>query len=247
MNLRMDSIKKWCNAGLSFVYPEICQFCRKARAVPEEGYICGGCREQVRRIERPFCERCGIPVAGAVTVTFECAHCRGGDLHFGWARSAVAFEGPVMAAIHRYKYNRALWVEPFLGGLLVERAVPEITASDWRFIVPVPLHPIRMREREFNQAERLGRWLEKATGIPLNTQLLRRVQVTESQTLLTREQRRANIRNAFAAARRPELEGGRILLVDDVVTTGATTSECARALLAAGAAEVCVWTVARGL
>jgi len=114
-------------------------------------------------------------------------------------------------------------------------------------IVPVPLHPLKKREREFNQAERLASLLGAAIGTPVNTRMLRRVEPTRTQTLLTREQRAANVRNAFAVRHGCQLDGQSIILVDDVLTTGATTSACARALQTAGAGEVCVWTVARGL
>jgi ComF family protein len=153
----------------------------------------------------------------------------------------------VLDVIHRYKYSRALWFEPFLAELLINQAVPELAKSSWQWIVPVPLHPAKQREREFNQAERLALRLGAAARIPINTRLLRRVLATPTQTLLSRGERVANMKNAFAMRGKQQLKGERILLVDDVLTTGATTSECARVLLSAGAGEVCVWTVARGI
>jgi ComF family protein len=109
------------------------------------------------------------------------------------------------------------------------------------------LHPTKEREREFNQARRLAHRLSHATGIPVNDQLLLRTEATRTQTLLTRAERAANVRKAFATRPGTKLDGQRIVVVDDVLTTGATTSACARALKAAGAGEVCVWTVARGI
>jgi ComF family protein len=109
------------------------------------------------------------------------------------------------------------------------------------------LHPLKQREREFNQAERLAVHLSAATQIRLDKNLLRRVVFTKTQTRLTRHERAANMRDAFATRNGARLNGERVILVDDVFTTGATTSACARALLAAGADDVCVWTVARGL
>jgi len=113
--------------------------------------------------------------------------------------------------------------------------------------VPVPLHPAKRREREFNQAERLAVRLGAATKIPVRARLLKRVVPTRTQTLLTRQERAANVRNAFALRAGRQLDGERIVLLDDVFTTGATTSACAKVLRAAGAGEVCVWTVARGI
>jgi ComF family protein len=168
-------------------------------------------------------------------------------LHFSYARAAVVSKTIVRDAIHHFKYSRALWFENFLAGLLLAEAVPVLRGQKWNFIVPVPLHPLKKREREFNQAELLAAQLSKAAAIPLNTKLLLRVKSTATQTVLRRDQRATNMRGAFAVRDRLKLDGEKIVLVDDVFTTGATTNDCARALRAAGAGEVCVWTVARGL
>jgi competence protein ComFC len=237
----------WLNASLAFFYPEVCQLCGSQRAAPQEGFVCARCWSQVRFIKPPFCERCGLPFDGEITTPFECANCREMELHFRSARSAVAAGGVVLEAIHRYKYQRALWFEPFLADLLIRQAAPELRGAGWNLIAPVPLHPTKKREREFNQAERLADRLGAALQIPVNKNLLRRVVPTRTQTLLTREQRAANVRNAFRVLGGRRLHGERVIVVDDVLTTGATTSACAKALLAAGAGEVCVWTVARGL
>ena len=241
------SAQNWLNVGLGFLYPEICQLCGEQRATAQEGFVCRHCWTQVRFIRPPFCERCGLPYPGDLTAPFECTNCREMELHFTSARSAVVASGIVREVIHRFKYQRALWFEPFLADLLIREAKPALLEQHWDFIVPVPLHPVKHREREFNQAERLASHLSAATGIPLNRKLLRRVIPTATQTLLTREQRATNMRGAFAATDHSGLDGERIVLVDDVFTTGATTSACANALRAAGADDVCVWTVARGL
>ena len=239
--------QNWLNVGLGFLYPEICQICGEEHATAREGFVCRHCWTQVRFIRPPFCERCGLPYPGDLTAPFECTNCREMKLHFSSARSAVVAHGIVREAIHRFKYQRALWFEPFLADLLIRVAKSALAEQSWDFIVPVPLHPLKHREREFNQAERLASHLSAATGIPLNNKLLRRVMPTATQTLLTREQRAVNMSGAFVADRNARLDGERIVLVDDVFTTGATTSACAKALRAAGAGDVCVWTVARGL
>jgi len=235
------------NAALSFFYPEVCQICGDGHATPAEGYVCAHCWQRVKFIAPPFCDRCGLPYEGDITTAFKCSNCGEMELHFRSARSAVAAGDPVLEIIHRYKYQRALWFEPFLADLLIRRAAPELSREKWDLIVPVPLHPGKKREREFNQAERLALHLSTATLIPVDRKLLRRVVPTRTQTLLTRQQRAANVRNAFAARHGRRLNGSRVVLVDDVLTTGATTSACAKVLLATGASEVCVWTVARGL
>jgi ComF family protein len=238
---------RWANIVLAFFYPEVCQFCGAERATAAGGFVGPRCRGQVRFIQPPFCHRCGLPYEGDLTTPFECANCREMDLHFSSARSAAAARGTVLEAIHRYKYQRALWLEPFLAELLIQQAAPELRREQWDWIVPVPLHSTKQREREFNQAERLAARLGAATNIPLHTRLLERIAPTRTQTLLTRQERAANVRNAFVLRDRRRLRGKRIVLLDDVFTTGATTSACARVLRAAGAVEVCVWTVARGV
>jgi ComF family protein len=235
------------NTVLGFFYPEICQLCRAEPASSAGGYVCAPCRAQVRPVRPPYCQRCGLPYAGDLTGEFECSNCLGLELHFRSARSAVVAGKLMLDVIHRFKYQRHLWFEPFLAGLLVAEATPVLRGQGWDCIVPVPLHPLKEREREFNQAALLARHLGRATDIPLNESLLRRVSSTETQTHLNREKRAANMKNAFAV--RPEVRpvGWKVVLVDDVFTTGATTNACAQALKAAGAGEVCVWTVARGL
>ena len=237
----------WLDAGLSFFYPECCQFCGANRAGPADGYICAGCWKNVRFIQPPFCERCGLPYEGDITTPFECSNCREMELHFCWARSSVAARGMLLEIVHRYKYYRALWFEPFLADLLLRQALSALRAETWDLIMPVPLHPLKKSEREFNQAERLALHLSQVTQIPLNAHALQRVVPTKTQTMLSRRERAANVRQAFVLRHRDGLSGKRIVLVDDVLTTGATASACAKVLLAAGVERVAVWTLARGI
>lgn len=247
MNPALQSCNRWLESFLAFLYPEVCQICRLERAGREEGFVCGHCRRKAQLIQPPFCERCGLPYPGDITTAFECGNCREMDLHFQSARSAVIAGGFMLDVIHRYKYKREVWFEPFLAGLLVSQAAPALARGKWDMIVPVPLHTAKQRERGFNQAVRLAARLSQALKIPLNGGLLQRVQATRTQTLLSRPQRAANVNRAFAPRSAQKLRGSRVVLVDDVFTTGATTSACARILRSLGAGEVCVWTVARGL
>jgi len=240
-------IQSWLNTGLGFLYPEICRICEAERATAKNGFVCSKCWLQVRFIRPPFCGRCGLPFEGDITTAFECSNCREMELHFSSARSAVVAKTIVLEIIHRFKYQRHLWFEPFLADLLLREALPVLGAQKWDFIAPVPLHSVKEREREFNQAELLARHLSIAAKIPLNNHLLRRVSPTMTQTRLTKQQRADNMRGAFAVRKGVKLDGEKIILVDDVFTTGATTSACAKALKADGAGDVCVWTVARGL
>jgi ComF family protein len=237
----------WWNAFWAFWFPENCQLCRAARATPAEGYVCSKCWQGVRFVTAPFCDRCGLPFEGEITTTFECANCREMELHFSRARAAVYARGPALEAIHHFKYHRALWFEAFLGGLL-ERVLAEArreTPID--LVTAIPLHPHKLREREFNQAELLARFVSRRLNIPCEPRLLQRVKETPTQTRLTRRERADNVRNAFTICAGVRLDGKRVALIDDVLTTGATASAAARELVKAGAADVRVFTVARAV
>ncbi len=208
-------VKSWLDAALAFVYPEVCQMCGENPATPAEGFVCAQCWQGVRFVRPPFCQRCGLPYEGELTAPFECTNCREMELHFRSARSATVAQGVVLEVIHRYKYQRALWFEPFLVDLLIREAAPELRQEKWDWLVPVPLYSTKQREREFNQAERLAGRLSAAVGIPLNTRLLKRVLSTRTQTLLTRHgtlgQHAERVRNTrkCATERQTDCAGGR--------------------------------------
>lgn len=242
-------LKSWLDAGLGFFYPNVCQICTENRATAEEGYVCQSCCRKpggVKWLEPPFCAKCGTPYEGEISGEFQCENCAEMDLQFDGARAAVELTEIVREIIHRFKYNQALWFEPFLTGLLLKQASPELAAGRWDMVVPVPLHPVKRREREFNQAEALGLSLAKALEAPLQTDIIERIEPTSTQTNLSRRQRAENVKKAFSYKRKQPLNGENIILVDDVLTTGATCSACARVLKRNGAANVTVWTVARG-
>lgn len=240
-------LRSWLQAGLAMVYPEVCQLCKAERAGVTDGFVGAKCWSQVRFIRPPFCDRCGLPFPGADTGPFVCENCRELEFAFTSARAAAAAKTVVLEVIHRFKYSRAVWFEPFLADLLVRAAVPALKGQGWDMLLPVPLHPLKEREREFNQSALLARHLGHALQLPCEERLLRRRKATATQTHLTRKARAENMHDAFAVRAGVSLTGRRIVLIDDVFTTGATTNDCARALRAAGATEVCVWTVARGL
>ncbi|HEV8543121.1 MAG TPA: ComF family protein [Verrucomicrobiae bacterium] len=234
----------------AFFYPEICQICKNEPARANEGFVGAQCwtkPDGVQFVTEPFCRCCGLPFDGDIGMAFECGNCREQQLHFRSARAAVKLTGLVQDVIHRYKYNQANWFEPFLADLLIRQARPKLKTEDWDFIAPIPLHWLKLRERSFNQSHRMAKMLSKAIGIPVNTRLLRRKEPTPTQTRLTRAQRAENVKRAFAFRGRKPLEGDRIVLVDDVLTTGATANACAKLLMQNGASVVDVWTVARGM
>ncbi|MEI6342364.1 MAG: ComF family protein [Verrucomicrobiota bacterium] len=234
-------------AFLGLLFPERCQLCHLHHATPAQGFVCEACRALVRPISGPSCSRCGLPFPGAITQAFECPNCFRVPLAFSRAQAAVEADGPARRAIHLYKYARALWLEPFFRDVWIPAALADLAGRPWTGVVPVPLHPVRQREREFNQAERLAQLLASPLGLPVRTDLVQRRLSTDSQTTLSREERAANVRRAFAPASKARLPASRWIVVDDVLTTGATTDAVAAILRKAGAEEVVVWTVARGI
>ena len=233
--------------ALDLIFPRNCQFCTEPLGDPEPGVICASCLGLVKRIEAPFCHRCSLPFAGQMDVQFECGYCQDIPFHFSRAVAACRAEGVVRDCIHRLKYNRELYYAPVLANWLIEAARENI---DWREIdavVPVPLHPRKKREREFNQAELLATALHKTFGVVVDQKNLRRVKDTISQTTLSAEERRCNLQKAFAVRRADAFKGKRLVILDDVFTTGATMNACAKALCESGAVNVTALAVARGV
>jgi competence protein ComFC len=182
------------------IFPHACEICGAAEAGPEESFICGRCRElrdAIEPVEAPFCQKCGLWFQGEMTTEFRCANCADLKLAFTCARAATKFKGLTKEVIHRYKYQRCEWFEPFLGELLIAEALPDLTENPIDLIVPIPLHKRKKRSRGFNQAERLAKRLAQQAEVPM-ADLLRRIIDTDSQAQLDREERLANVRNAFA-------------------------------------------------
>jgi ComF family protein len=209
-------------------------------------FLCGPCGEKVKRIKAPFCATCSQPFDGAIDGSFSCANCASRHFHFDCAVAAYRSRGIVRDIIHRFKYHREYRLRhPLAGWLAAALEDPRIQARPFDCFVPVPLHPVRQREREFNQAAELARLLEKRTGRPL-LPCLRRIRYTTTQTRFDRAERMENLRNAFDLRKNTDVKDKHLLLVDDVLTTGSTVDECARMLKNAGAASIRVITVARG-
>jgi len=173
-------------------------------------------------------------------------NCGDRELHFDFATSAYRSRGVVRELIHQFKYNKQLHVRHLLARMLGEGfAEARVRALGVDGLVPVPLHPAREREREFNQAAVLASLASVRLGIPL-IHGLKRTRYTVTQTHFHREERFENLDGAFALRRRAEVRGKKLALIDDVLTTGSTADACARVLKEAGASAVVVITVARG-
>lgn len=229
---------------VSLFYPAFCAVCREAIDPGET--LCASCNEKAPRIRPPYCAKCSQPFAGEITGSFTCANCADRKLHFQAAVSAYRSRGVVREVIHGFKYNRQIYLRHLLGRWLAESlADPRLAGRRFDLIVPVPLHAARRRERGFNQAELLAAALHRSSGLPMKN-VLQRTRYTTTQTQFDRSERMENLRGAFRLRRRDNVQDLRVLLVDDVLTTGSTLSECASVLRKAGAVSVHAATVARG-
>lgn len=183
--------------------------------------------------------------AGAMAGPHTCGSCRRRPPHFDYARAAAGYHGVLREALHAFKFGGCRALAAPLGDLVVETLADRLPDGAPSLLLPVPLHPRRERERGFNQAALLARRIGRARGWPVREDVLARMVATPSQTELNAAARRANVRSAFRLRRPAAVEGRRVVLVDDVLTTGATLSECARSLRRAGAVSVGAVTVAR--
>jgi ComF family protein len=242
---RKSILAQWLGHGLGLVFPRNCPLCDRTLEAEDDGCICPACLTDFRRIAPPMCHCCGRPVAGQVVNEFTCSHCTGKRLHYDRAISAALADTRMLDAIHRFKYQGQVFFGPQLGQLLVECARIYVPWGEIEAIVPVPLHPRKERTRQFNQARILSQALAKAFGTSLVDDNLCRVIDTPSQTFLGAEERRKNLRAAFRVRQADDFRGKRLVLVDDVYTTGSTANVCALELRKAGAEQVWVLTLAR--
>lgn len=217
------------------------------------GYLCAACSEQLQFVHSPLCPQCGQPFASSAGRDHLCGPCIAHPFRFQAARSVGLYRGALRSVIHHYKYQSRDNMAGPLGRLLWHSLVDWWGAGWIDLVVPVPLHQRRLRQRGFNQAHALVRhWpgLAALAGLRVgpawvDATALQRHRFTHPQTGLNKAARRVNLRNAFSVRTPGRIKDKRILLVDDVFTTGATADACARVLFKAGAAEVRVLTLAR--
>ena len=230
---------------LDLLYPPRCEACGRLQREP----ICDACLAAIQRLQPPLCQICGEPFDPRAQAPPKCAQCRrGGPRSLALARSAAYYEGPLVEAIRRFKYHSQMVLGRPLGGLMVEAlengAAGGLAPDSIDVVCAVPLHESRLRERGFNQSELLAESVAVAIGKPLKP-LLARAKPTLPQVDLPVQSRAANVRGAFEPRLTEVIAGQRVLVVDDLFTTGATLAECARVLRRAEAAEVRAFTLAR--
>jgi len=234
-----------CAALVDLVYPPTCPGCRVSTGSHRS--LCPTCWQGVRFIERPYCEVLGSPFSHDLGAGFLSAEAIADPPVFDRLRSAAIHDGVVRDLVHGLKYNDRTDLAPMMAGWMLRASDGSVAACD--AILPVPLHRTRLFLRKYNQAAELARHLARLSGKPLLPATLLRVKRTVQQVGLGAKAREDNVRGAFAIAAGHENEvfGRRIVLVDDVYTTGATVTAATRTLKRAGAADVTVLTFARAL
>jgi competence protein ComFC len=227
----------------SLFYPPLCVVC--SSNIDGREYLCESCRGRAPRITPPFCAKCSEPFSGALTQTFSCANCEHRTLHFDAAVAAYRSRGLVRKLVHEFKYGQQRHLRHPLAEWLREAiSDPRLHGRRFDLIVPVPLHPTRERERGFNQATLLAELLARHVAVPLRA-VLERTRYTITQTAYDRAERMENLHDAFRLRKKANVRELHVLLIDDVLTTGSTLSECARVLKEAGAVSVYAATAAR--
>lgn len=232
---------------MGVLYPPRCLLCDANLPLDCPATLCVPCRRSIRPLAAPLCTRCGLPWPEGDR---PCGRCTGSEMVIRRVRSfgryAPGEKGERLCeAIHRLKYGGVRELGPVLGELMAG-AFP-YPPGELDVVVPVPLHPSRLRERGFNQACLLSRPIARRHGLPVAPLALARRRPTAAQAGLAAAQRAANVEGAFVVRHAAAVRGRCVLLVDDVFTSGATATACARALLGAGAAAVDVYALARVL
>lgn len=229
---------------IDLVYPPRCPLCRtflrdeRVRINGKDLLLCHPCSRAFVPIASPLCPLCGRPFSSGAGEDRVCEDCLRKRPFFDKARGPFLYEGPVMALIQQFKYNGKSHLAGILGPLLASFATTWLQSLESPLIVPVPLHPKRLRERGFNQSLLLAGHVKEALSADLDALSLRRTRPTRPQTGLKSAERRRNLRGAFGVVEKKAVKGRRVILVDDVSTTGTTLNECARVLKRAGADRV---------
>jgi len=223
---------KFASSLLDFFLPRFCASCN-TKLPPDEHIVCNNCFSKIKRADEDR-------INAEFTKKF--AH----DKIISSFTSLFIFEKDkeLQSIIHELKYGGKFGIGKYLGEIIARELNQQI--RDWRIdlIVPVPLHHLKRAERGYNQSDFLAKGISSVLKIPVKSRIVKRVRFTSTQTELTLVQRKENVRNAFALRGKPKLNGQNILLLDDVITTGATTSECAKVLVDNGAKKVYACSVA---
>lgn len=225
-------------ALLDLFYPPACLVCHK-RIDKAEEQLCAECRSSLSRPDGALCKKCGSPITGSY-----CEACAEFKYAFKLCRSAFRYGEVVRRLVHSLKYEEELGAANVLAAGMKDYCTDNQIFTDYDTVIPVPLHKVRKRERDYNQSELLARKLAKGLGITCSNAVARK-HYTASQTRLGRHARSKNLSGAFRVKHPKSIRDKKIILVDDVFTTGSTVNEISKLLMDRGAKQVAVLTAAR--
>lgn len=228
-----------------FLFPPACPGC--GRMLARHAAVCQACWSSITFIERPYCEVLGLPFSHDLGTGFLSAEAIANPPDFDRLRSVCAFDGAAKSLVHALKYRDRTELAAMMAGWMARTGCEQLEGCD--ALIPVPLHTLRLMSRKFNQAAELANAISRLTGKPMLATAVRRTRNTDHQVGLGRSGREENVRGAFRITERgrQEVLGKRIVLIDDVYTTGATVSAISRVLKRAGADDISVLTFARAL
>lgn len=240
----MSLVRQALGGLLHILYPAICGLCGRLLS-EQDKHFCGTCRDSLTQDEAVVCPRCAGTIGPFAHVAGGCVSCRDSNLRFDAAFRVGPYEGLLRDAVLRMKYRAGEELAETIGDLMAEQLAPRLRDLRPDLVFPVPLHWRRHWQRGYNQSQILAEALARQLHLPCPGRRLRRVRHTPQQTQQTPAARWDNMRGAFHARPVPEWKGKTGLLVDDVLTTGSTCSEAARALREAGMAQIVVAVLAR--
>ena len=237
-------LKTLSKTFLSLVFPVSCELCSALLPAGGTPGVCSACRGHLQLIPPPWCAGCG---RNTLDDKERCGHCRQENFHFDRAYACVYYDDRMKELLHAFKFGHRRYLLPFFETLLTDFMQKNLSADDWDVVVPVPMDGAHERERGFNQAKLFSAIIAKTSGKTHAAGALACRKSSAAQSSLTRLERKRNAAGRFLVGNTDGIASGRVLLVDDILTTGQTASACAKALKDAGARTVTIFALARGL
>ncbi len=234
----IKNLKIILKKALNLIYPLNCVICKKSLNFDDSSYLCPNCHHKIIKNKPPFCIKCGCSLGKKRTASdYICLGCQNKQFYFERVWTVNRYMGIIRQLIHLFKYHRQQYLTRILGKLMVDFIKVNLNYQTVDVLVPVPLHIHKLRQREFNQSNLLAKEINQQISIPIDNSLIR-IKRTSSQTGLSEQERFRNIAGAFKIKKGKEIAQKSVLLVDDVLTSGATANECARVLKQGGAKRV---------
>lgn len=233
-------IQQLFETAITFLFPAQCKVCEKNIGLESIPYLCNGCWDSLEIVTPPWCEICGIQNVDGV-----CDVCATAPPRYGKLRTVAFYDAILQRIIHLYKFEKRKSLAKHLSDMMVNHIPNDCNLKEYDYILPIPIHKNRLRERGFNQSTLIAQGISNEIGIDICTDAIVRSRNTSPQSSLTRDARQTNVVGAFGIKNRNLIKGKRILILDDVFTTGATVNEAVNMLWNEDPIEIDVLTLAR--